>query len=225
MANIRDRILAAQAVAVRYRQARLAGLSGADALNELASMIAADGYTTRSPLTSMCFRYVEKRNSESQWGESVHLAETLAATLFDQFSESPSTWDPAKATIYTWFRRNLGWRWSDLCKKEFRIQNGRVRDAQDPETGEKVDRLSLVAGKSDKGEAWEKEAAVKVRNFVQNDLPEKLRIVAMECWFNGSDPKPQKLIAQEQGVAEATVTLWKTEAREAISDFVYSLSS
>ena len=41
MGNFRDKILAAQAVAVRYRQAKVAGLSGAEALNELALMIAA----------------------------------------------------------------------------------------------------------------------------------------------------------------------------------------
>ena len=225
MGNFRDKILAAQAVAVRYRQAKLAGLSGAEALGDLAALIAADTYETMSPLTTMCSVFVEPRNKDSKWGCTDHLAKDLSATLFDQFSEKPFSWDPDKATIYTWFRRNLAWRWSDLCEAEFRNQKGRVHDALDPETGETVDRLSLVPGKSDKGEAWESDAAAKVRSFVQNDLPEKLRIVAMECWFNGSDPKPQKLIAQEQGVAEATVTLWKTEAREAITDFVYSLSS
>jgi DNA-directed RNA polymerase specialized sigma24 family protein len=222
MANIRDRILAAQAVAVRYWQAKMAGLSGADALNELALMIAADGYTTRSPLTSMCFRYVEKRNNDSQWGESEHLAEMLAATLFDQFSESPSTWDPVKASIYTWFRRNLGWRWSDLCKKEFRIQKGRVRDAQDPETGETVDRLTLVAGRSDHGEAWESETVDKVESMVRNELPENQRTVATECWMNSHDPKPQKQIARELEVAESTINLWKKQAQEKVVDCVYN---
>ena len=224
MANIRDRILAAQAVAVRYRQAKVAGLSGADALNELALMIAADGYTTRSPLTSMCYHYVNKRNSESQWGESVHLAEMLSATLFDQFSENPLSWDPAEATIYTWFRRNLAWRWSDLCKKEFRIQNGRVRDGQDPETGETVDRLSLVMGKSDKGEAWESETVDKVESMVRNELPETQRLVATECWMNPVDPKPQKQIAKEQEVAESTINLWKKQAQEKVVDCVLNSS-
>ena len=224
MANIRDRILAAQAVAVRYRQAKLAGLSGAEALGDLAALIAADTYETESPLTTMCSVFVEPRNKDSKWGCTEHLAKDLSATLFDQFSENPLSWDPAEATVYTWFRRNLAWRWSDLCKKEFRIQNGRVRDGQDPETGETVDRLSLVMGKSDKGEAWESETVDKVESMVRNELPETQRLVATECWMNPVDPKPQKQIAREQEVAESTINLWKKQAQEKVVDCVLNSS-
>lgn len=215
-----QQMMAAQEVAIRYRAAKLAGQPRQSFAEELAMMIAADGMDSHSPVTSMCMALVSGQNKQSQWGDSWILGTELACKVMDKFLRSPGSWNPEKASLHTWFNRNMMWGWRSIKRREYKRLSKLVNGILDEETGDMTNPVELAPGKSDRGEAWETEKKGLVKEFVETRLPENLRGVALNCWFNTENPKQQKEIAREKGVAEGTVALWKEKAKEAISEFV-----
>ncbi|MBU6293534.1 MAG: hypothetical protein KJS91_02530 [Planctomycetes bacterium] len=223
MSRNQQRMKAAQKVAIEYRAAKMAGEPHEELADQLALMIAADGMDSFSPITSMCMALVMNENKQSQWGDSWNLASELSCRLMDKFLRRPESWDPEKATLHTWFRRHMNWGWRSIKRREYKTLSKKVHGKMDEESGEWTNPVELAAGKSDKGEAWESQKKATVKEFVETQLPDNLRIVALNCWFNTEDPKQQKEIAHEHGVAEGTVALWKKKAGEAITEFVLEM--
>lgn len=222
MSRNQQRMMAAQEVALRYRAAKMAGEPHGELANQLALMIAADGMHSFSPVTGMCMAIVKSDNKKSRLGDTWLLATELSCNLMDKFLKRPESWDPDKATLQTWFNRNMDWGWRSIKRRQSKKLSRKINGIIDMETGESTNPVELAAGKSDRGEAWESKKEEMVKEIVDN-LSEKLRIVALNCWFNTEDPKEQKEIAREHGVAEGTVTLWKGKAGEVISDGVLGM--
>ncbi|MBM4096727.1 MAG: hypothetical protein FJ261_08115 [Planctomycetes bacterium] len=223
MSRNQQRMMAAQEVAIEYRAAKMAGKPHDALANQLALMIAADGMDSFSPVTGICMALVKSENKKGGWGDTWILATELSCRLMDKFLRRPGSWDPEKATLNTWFNRNMAWGWRSIKRREQKTLSKKLKGIVDEETGEATNPVDLAAGRSDRGEAWESRKTATVKEFVETQLPDNLRIVALNCWFNTEDPKQQKEIAREHGVAEGTVALWKKKAGEAISDFVLEM--